>query len=111
MAVIKCPGCKKTFETSGGLSSHGRSCKTPINALAKQILDKHRDLEDSHMKRPRFGRNRIVIQQGTQREEIPQTSVEEQQEVRGMDAEAEANENQPSNVPLVSSSHKFFDMF
>jgi hypothetical protein len=63
------------------------------------------------MKHPRFGRNRIAIQQGEERKETPETAVEEQHEVRGMDAEAEANENQPSDVLLVSSSHKSFDVF
>ena len=103
MAVIRCPGCKKTFETNGGLSSHRRFCKTQINAFAKQILDQHHAVEEPHTKCPRFGKNRVVIGKGKDREEEPETSaVNESNTVRDMDVES--NENQQFNAPLVSSN-------
>ena len=83
MAVIRCPGCKKTFETNGGLSSHRRFCKTQINAFAKQILDQHHAVEEPHTKRPRFGKNRVVIGKGKEREEeLETTAVNKSDNVR-----------------------------
>jgi hypothetical protein len=111
MAAIRCPGCKKTFETNGGLSSHRRFCKTQINAFAKQILDQHQAVEEPHTKRPRFGKNRVVFGKGKEREEEPETAaVNESDIVRDMDV-GESHENQQFNAPPVSSSLKFSDEF
>ncbi|KAF8230711.1 hypothetical protein L208DRAFT_1400108 [Tricholoma matsutake] len=55
MAVIKCPGCKKTFETNRGLSTHRRYCKTRITAGTKQVLEQHRTSGEPLLKRRRFG--------------------------------------------------------
>lgn len=112
MAVIRCPGCKKTFETNGGLSLHRRFCKTQVNAFAKQILDQHHAVEEPRTKHPRFGKNRVVIEKGKEREKEPEpktASVTEADTVRDMDVDS--NENQPPNPPLVRSSQKFFDEF
>jgi hypothetical protein len=39
MAVISCPGCKKTFSTHHGLSTHKQYCKHKITAFSKKILE------------------------------------------------------------------------
>ena len=103
MAVIRCPRCKKTFETNGGLSSHRQFCKTQINAFAKQILDQHQAIEEPHTKCPRFRKDRVVIEKGKEREEEPETSaVNKSNTVRDMDVKS--NENQQFNALLVSSN-------
>jgi hypothetical protein len=59
MAAIKCPGCKKTFETNSGLSTHMRHCKTRITAITKQILEQHRASGEPLLKRARFGQGNV----------------------------------------------------
>jgi hypothetical protein len=105
MAVIRCPGCKKTFETNGGLSSHRQFCKTQINAFAKQILDRHHAVEEPHTKRPRFGKNRVVIGKGKEREEEPETTaVNESDTVRDMDVESKVGV--PPQPPPIASAEQ-----
>jgi hypothetical protein len=62
MAVIKCPGCTKTFSSNAGLSTHKRYCKHKITAFSKKILESQpgevlqAELEaESSQKRRRIG--------------------------------------------------------
>jgi hypothetical protein len=61
MAAIKCPGCKKTFETNSGLSTHMQHCKTRITAVTKQILQQHQDSGEPLLsqKHARFGKRNV----------------------------------------------------
>jgi hypothetical protein len=56
MAMISCPGCKKTFSTHGGLSMHKQYCQHKITAFSKKILEQQ-DLQlgESSRKRQRLG--------------------------------------------------------
>lgn len=42
MAVIKCPGCSRQFDTNSGLATHKRSCRAKINAAASKLLQERK---------------------------------------------------------------------
>ena|SRR5258705_4377640 len=44
MVAIKCPGCKQTFSSQAGLSTHKQYCKCKITAFSKKIL-KHWEVQ------------------------------------------------------------------
>ena len=74
--VVKCPGCKKMFETNGSLSSHRQSCMMQVNTFMKQILDQQQALEEPLTKHPRFGKNRVIVEKGKE----PETPIIEELE-------------------------------
>jgi len=41
MAIFKCPGCKKEWDSRRSLSAHKRYCKTNISVEATQILEEY----------------------------------------------------------------------
>ena len=42
MAVIKCPGCRRQFNSNTGLATHKRACKAKITAVASKLLEAHK---------------------------------------------------------------------
>jgi hypothetical protein len=63
MAVIKCPGCSRQFDSNTGLATHKRACKAKITAVASKLLEARKvNLEKkAESKRRRIGENEIGI--------------------------------------------------
>jgi hypothetical protein len=113
MTAIKCPGCKKTFETNGGLSTHMRHCKTRITAVTKQILEQHRDSGEPLLKRTRFGKRNVgeeeTVTAGETVQSVGEGSVQATDEGSGMnDSEPVEPEAPPVRICNTQGFALFF---
>ena len=63
MAVIKCPGCHRQFNSNTGLATHKHACKAKITAVASKLLEARKvNLEKkAESKQHRIGENDIRI--------------------------------------------------
>ena len=98
MAVIKCPGCSRQFDSNTGLATHKRACKAKITAVASKLLEARKvNLEKkAESKRRRIGVNEI----GTVEEQLDMDKQDNEEEIRIDEATLGIEEATPTLVSI-----------
>jgi hypothetical protein len=98
MAVIKCPGCGRQFDSNTGLATHKRACKARIRAVASKLLEARKvNLEKkAKSKRRRIGVNEI----GTVEEQLDMDKPDNEEEIWIDEATLGVEEAMPTLVSI-----------
>jgi len=83
MAIFKCPGCKKEWDSRRSLSAHKRYCKANISVEATQILEERgTNLENKRRRLEAIGGSTEHVPAASEEgEDAEEDMMEERQEV------------------------------